>query len=181
MFPDWVAEHWQRMLPSFVNDLSPVYNIAPVSIARYVPPAISPSLQGVAVGVSVVVLLTSFVLAVRARAGQQQLQLPVLLIAAAAVGAPVVESYHLVWLLLPIWVLVSSLRTNADAGTLAALAASLLLLSQPYHIGGLLASLAPLPREAFGGMCLELGAVLLFFTLCRSYLVERTHQRAISP
>jgi hypothetical protein len=178
LYPEWVVEYWQRALPGFVNDLSPVYNIAPLSLIRYLPAEIGGVARAIALAAAVLVFAAPFVLAIRAP-GSQRIHLVALVMAAAVVGAPVVESYHLVSVLLPLWVLVSTLRLAGSRIQLITLGATLLLLSQPFHIAQLLSYVTRVPPEVLGGMVLELGAIALFVVLLYNVTRARNgHLRA---
>jgi hypothetical protein len=87
-----------------------------------------------------------------------------LLIVATAIAAPVVEHHHMVWLLLPIWIVVCALSRQAGLAWLILLGLTGVLLSQPYRLVRVIDGLVPfaLPEELWGRVALELGAVLLY-------------------
>jgi hypothetical protein len=95
-----------------------------------------------------------------------------------------VENHHLLWLLLPIWILLTAFIKQRNVAGVFALAGIFVLLSQPFRIARLLVAVVPTNQssEFVGGAVLELGGLLL----CLLFLAVMIGQRfmpfaAVSP
>jgi hypothetical protein len=166
-FGPLVQEYWFRILPGIQTNLGPIAtNLALSNVVKLLAPSAT-SLGLISLGLSALALGLPFLLTFRRLDDAQRLLGFAWLIAGIGVAGPVVESHHLVWLLLPVWLLVLAVVRRPDWVSLALLVGSLLFLSQPYRLSRILAPVFHLTGSAdlLGSAGLQAGVLLLYLGL----------------
>lgn len=162
-YPAIFTEYWSSTIFT-IPAISHAVNLSLIGTASRFGAPLTPLAVPAALVLSGVMVLLPFAAAWRWRDEQTVLLALALLVAATVTAAPLVEHHYMIWLLMPIWVLLSGFIRRRSVVGLVALAAIFGLLSQPYRIAR--AALAVVPArwdsELLGEVILTGGALLLY-------------------
>lgn len=178
-FPGLVSDYWLIVAPSTAS--SHPESISLVNLIRTVTQINDGPLLWL--GVVLAVTSLSIPLVRGAHGGTFSILDIAMLLTATAIFGPLVESHHLVWLILPLWILAQEFVRSRNVLGLCCWLIAFVMLSQPFRVARALEhymSFTLPPETLQGGVVLQSGTVCLYLMLLAVAFVRSRRQQNLS-
>lgn len=163
-YPEIIVDYWQRTVP-LASSHGTSINISLVNLVEVIFGSERSYLLWFMRTISVLAVLIPIV--IRFNVPYMELHQISLLIVAMAIMGPLVEIHHLVWLILPLWLLLKDLLRERRWYGLGLWLMAFLLMSQPFRLARLIERLTSieLPPDTLQGGVIMMSGVLMLYVL----------------